>query len=578
MAIPTEIQQKINQWLQPAFDAETRNAIQNLIDAGNNTELTDAFYRNLEFGTGGLRGVMGPGTNRMNVYTVAMATQGLANYLLKCYPGQQLSVAIAHDSRNNSPLFARTTADVFTANGIRVYFFSELRPTPELSFAIRHFGCQSGVVITASHNPREYNGYKAYWNDGAQMVSPHDKNTIAEVEKITGPDQVKMQGNPDLLVPVLKEVDEAYLERILGNSVNPGVIRRQKDLRIVYSSLHGTGITLVPEILQRLGFENVQVVEEQATPDGNFPTVVYPNPEETEAMTLALRKAAALDADLVMATDPDADRVGLGLKNPDGEWQLLNGNQISTLLVFYMLNAWKEAGKITGKEMMVKTIVTTDIQDKMAEAFGVKCFNTLTGFKYIAGIIQEQEGKLKFIVGGEESYGYLIGDFVRDKDAIASCAMIAELVAYAKDRGQSLFDMLMEIYGRFGFYLEDLISITKKGKSGAEEIQEMMRGYRENPPKTIAGSAVVEMLDYKSSERLDLRTGKRSPIEMEKSNVLQFITEDGSKISARPSGTEPKIKFYFSVNRPLAGKEAYRETLKLLKNQIQAITKDLGLS
>ena len=578
MAIPTEIQQKINQWLQPAFDAETRNAIQKLIDAGNETELTDSFYRNLEFGTGGLRGVMGPGTNRMNVYTVAMATQGLANYLLKCYPGQQLSVAIAHDSRNNSPLFARTTADVFTANGIRVYFFTELRPTPELSFAIRHFGCQSGVVITASHNPREYNGYKAYWNDGAQMVSPHDKNTIAEVEKITGPDQVKMQGNPDLLVPVLKEVDEAYLERIFGNSVNPGVIRRQKDLRIVYSSLHGTGITLVPEILQRLGFENVQVVEEQATPDGSFPTVVYPNPEETEAMTLALRKAATLDADLVMATDPDADRVGLGLKNPDGEWQLLNGNQISTLLVYYMLNAWKEAGKITGKEMMVKTIVTTDIQDKIAEAFGVKCFNTLTGFKYIAGIIREQEGKLKFIVGGEESYGYLIGDFVRDKDAIASCAMIAELVAYAKDRGQSLFDMLMDIYCRFGFYLEDLISITKKGKSGAEEIQEMMRGYRENPPKTIAGSAVVEMLDYKSSERLDLRTGKRSHIEMEKSNVLQFITEDGSKISARPSGTEPKIKFYFSVNRPLAGKEAYNETLKLLKNQIQAITKDLGLS
>jgi len=578
MAIPTEIQLKMNQWLQPAFDAETRNAIQNLIDAGNETELTDAFYRNLEFGTGGLRGVMGPGTNRMNVYTVAMATQGLANYLLKCHPGKQLSVAVAHDSRNNSPLFARTTADVFTANGIRVYFFTELRPTPELSFAIRHFGCQSGVVVTASHNPREYNGYKAYWNDGAQMVSPHDRNTIAEVEKITGPDQVKMQGNPDLLVPVLKEVDEAYLEQILGNSVNPGVIRRQKDLRIVYSSLHGTGITLVPSVLQRLGFENVQVVEEQATPDGNFPTVVYPNPEETEAMTLALRKAATLDADLVMATDPDADRVGLGLKNPDGEWQLLNGNQISTLLVYYMLNAWKEAGKITGSEMMIKTIVTTDIQDKIAEAFGVKCFNTLTGFKYIAGIIREQEGKLKFIVGGEESYGYLIGDFVRDKDAIASCAMIAELVAYAKDRGQSLFDMLMEIYGRFGFYLEDLISITKKGKSGAEEIQEMMRGYRENPPKTIAGSAVVEMLDYKTSERLDLRTGKRSPIQMEKSNVLQFITEDGSKISARPSGTEPKIKFYFSVNRPLAGKAAYIETLKLLKNQIQAITKDLGLS
>jgi phosphoglucomutase len=360
--------------------------------------------------------------------------------------------------------------------------------------------------------------------------------------------------------------------------VNPEVIRRQKDLKIVYSSLHGTGITLVPRVLQQLGFENVQVVEEQAVPDGNFPTVVYPNPEETEAMTLALKKAAAIDADLVMATDPDSDRVGLGLKNPDGEWQLLNGNQISTLLVYYMLNAWQQTGKITGKEMMVKTIVTTDIQDKMADAFGVKCFNTLTGFKYIAGIIREQEGKLKFIVGGEESYGYLIGDFVRDKDAIASCAMIAELVAYAKDRGQSLFDMLMEIYGRFGFYLEDLISITRKGQSGAAEIQEMMRGYRENPPETIAGSKVVEMLDYKTSERVNLVTGERSPIQLEKSNVLQFITEDGSKISARPSGTEPKIKFYFSVNRPLSGKEAYRETLQALKQQISAITKDLGLA
>lgn len=578
MAISADIQSKVNQWLQPAFDAETRAQIQQLINEGNETELNDAFYRNLEFGTGGLRGIMGPGTNRMNVYTVAMATQGLANYLLKSFPDQPVAVAVAHDSRNNSPLFARTAADVFTANGIKVYFFSELRPTPELSFAIRHFGCQSGVVITASHNPREYNGYKAYWNDGAQMVSPHDKNTIAEVEKITSPDQVKMLGNPDLLVKVLKEVDEAYLNRIQENSVSPEVIHRQKDLKIVYSSLHGTGITLVPTILRRLGFENVHIVEEQAIPDGNFPTVVYPNPEETEAMTLALKKAAAINADLVMATDPDSDRVGLGLRNPDGEWQLLNGNQISTLLVYYMLNAWKEAGKITGKEMMVKTIVTTDIQDKMAEAYGVKCFNTLTGFKYIAGIIREQEGKLKFIVGGEESYGYLIGDFVRDKDAIASCAMIAELVAFAKDRGQSLFDMLMEIYGRFGFYLEDLISITKKGKSGAEEIQEMMRRFRENPPRSIAGSAVITMLDYKTSERTDLRSGERSPIYLEKSNVLQFITEDGSKISARPSGTEPKIKFYFSVNRPLTEKGAYSDTLQELKNHIRAITKDLGLS
>ena len=577
MKLSQEIQDKVNQWLQPEFDAETRAAIQRLMEEGNEAELTDSFYRNLEFGTGGLRGIMGPGTNRMNVYTVAMATQGLANYLRQCFPSEDISVAVAHDSRNNSPLFARTTADVFTANGIKVYFFTELRPTPELSFAIRHFGCKSGVVLTASHNPREYNGYKAYWDDGAQMVSPHDANTIREVEKISSPSQVNMQGRPELLIPVLEEVDAAYLKRIEANSVSPEVIRRQKDLKIVYSSLHGTGITLVPAILARLGFENVSVVEEQATPDGNFPTVVYPNPEETEAMTLALKKAASLDADLVMATDPDSDRVGLGLKNPDGEWQLLNGNQISTLLVYYMLNSWKNSGRISGSEMIVKTIVTTDIQDKMAEAFGVKCFNTLTGFKYIAGIIRKYEGSLKFIVGGEESYGYLIGDFVRDKDAIASCAMIAELVAYAKDRGQSLFDMLMEIYGRFGFYLEDLVSITRKGKSGAEEIQEMMRNFRKNPPSQIAGSPVVEMLDYKTSLRRNLKTGESSVLEIEKSNVLQFILEDGSKISARPSGTEPKIKFYFSVNRPLPGKEAYREVLEALRKHIQAIIQDLGL-
>ncbi len=578
MALTSEIQDRIAHWLKPEFDSETRASIQKLLDEGNETELTDAFYRNLEFGTGGLRGVMGAGTNRINVYTVAMATQGLCNYLKKSFADTEISVAVAHDSRNNSPLFARTTADVFTANGIKVYFFTELRPTPELSFAIRHFGCKSGVVLTASHNPREYNGYKAYWDDGAQMVSPHDKNTILEVAKISSPSQVNMIGNPNLLVPVLEEVDEAYLSRIEGSSVSPEVISRQKDLRIVYSSLHGTGITLVPKILERLGFTNVHIVQEQATPDGNFPTVVYPNPEETEAMTMALQKANEIDADLVMATDPDADRVGLGLKNPDGNWQLLNGNQISTLLVYYMLNAWKDSGRILGNEMIIKTIVTTDIQDRMAQAYGVKCFNTLTGFKYIAGVIRENEGKLKFIVGGEESYGYLIGDFVRDKDAIASCAMIAELVAYAKDKGQSLFDMLIEIYGKFGFYKEDLISITKKGKTGAEEIQEMMAGYRQNPPKSIAGSEVVEMLDYKESEKLDLRTGMRSPILMEKSNVLQFITADGSKISARPSGTEPKIKFYFSVNAPLSGPEAYKETDRILSEKIKAITKDLNLN
>jgi phosphoglucomutase len=486
-------------------------------------------------------------------------------------------VAIAHDSRNNSPLFAKTTADVFTANGIKVYFFSELRPTPELSFAIRHFGCQSGVVITASHNPKEYNGYKAYWNDGAQMLAPHDKNTIDEVDKILSINQVKREGNPALLVPVLEDVDKIYLDRIVGSSISKEAIQRQKDLKIVYSSLHGTGITMVPKALSMLGFTNVNIVQAQATPDGNFPTVVYPNPEETEAMTLGLKLAEDLDADLVMATDPDSDRVGLGLKNPDGKWQLLNGNQISTLLIYYMLNAWRNAGKITGHEMIIKTIVTTDIQDKMAEAYGVKCFNTLTGFKHIAKIIREQEGKLKFIVGGEESYGYMVGDFVRDKDAVAACAMIAEMVAFAKDKGLTLFDLLIEIFKQFGFYKEDLISITKKGKTGAEEIQEMMAGYRSNPPKSIAGSEVLKIYDYKESTVLDLKTGEKTPITIDKSNVLQFLTADGSKISARPSGTEPKIKFYFSVNESLSQASDYSKIEKKLDEKIQTIVKDLGL-
>jgi phosphoglucomutase len=577
IALPADIQAKVNNWLSEEFDSQTRASVQKLMDEGNETELIDSFYKNLEFGTGGLRGIMGPGTNRMNIYTVGMATQGLSNYLKKSFPGQEIAVAIAHDSRNNSPLFAKTTADVFTANGIKVYFFSALRPTPELSFAIRHFGCQSGVVITASHNPKEYNGYKAYWNDGAQMVSPHDKNTIAEVEKITSAAQVNRHANPDLLIPVLEEVDAVYLDRIAGLSISKEAIRRQKDLKIVYSSLHGTGITLVPQVLAKMGFENVHVVQAQATPDGNFPTVVYPNPEETEAMTLGLKMAADLDADLVMATDPDADRVGLGVKNPDGHWQLLNGNQISTLLVYYMLNAWRNAGKITGHEMIIKTIVTTDIQEKMAEAYGVKCFNTLTGFKYIAGVIRENEGKLKFIVGGEESYGYMVGDFVRDKDAIASCAMIAEMVAFSKDKGLSLFDLMIEIYRQFGFYKEDLISITKKGKTGAEEIQAMMAGYRSNPPKSIAGSEVVKIYDYKESSILDVKTGIKTGIEMEKSNVLQFLTADGWKISARPSGTEPKIKFYFSVNEPLHSAADFKKTEASLDAKIQAIIKSLGL-
>lgn len=577
MNIPADIQAKINVWLSDDYDTETRSQIQALIDAGNETELIDSFYKNLEFGTGGLRGIMGPGTNRMNVYNIAMATQGLCNYLKKCYPGEELKAAIAHDSRNNSPLFAKTTADVFTANGVKVYFFTELRPTPELSFAIRHFKCHTGVVCTASHNPREYNGYKAYWNDGAQMLTPHDKNTILEVEKITSIKQVNRTGNPDLIVPILEEVDKLFLDTIAGLSISRDAIHRQKDLKIVYSSIHGTGITLVPKILAQMGFENVNIVQAQATPDGNFPTVVYPNPEEKEAMTLGLKMAEDLDADLLMATDPDADRVGLGVKNRKGEWQLLNGNQISTLLVYYMLNAWRSAGKLDGKQMMVKTIVTTDIQDKIAEAYGVTCFNTLTGFKYIAKVIRENEGKLKFVVGGEESYGYMLGDYVRDKDAIAACAIIAEMVAFAKDKGMSLFDFLIEIYKQFGFYKEDMISITKKGKSGAEEIQEMMATYRSNPPKTIAGINVLKVLDYKESKALDMVSGQETAIDMDKSNVLQFLLADGSKVSARPSGTEPKIKFYFSVNEPLHQSNDFEKVEASLNAKIDAIAKDLGL-
>jgi phosphoglucomutase len=571
------IKEKVNLWLSDLYDEETRKQIQTWLNQGNETEIIDSFYKNLEFGTGGLRGIMGPGTNRMNKYTVGMATQGLANYLKKCYPDQSISVAVAHDSRNNSAYFAKVVAEVFSANGIKVYLFTALRPTPELSFAIRMLKCQSGVVLTASHNPKEYNGYKAYWNDGAQMVAPHDKNTIAEVELIKDPSMVNFTPQPELIEYIDEAVDSAYIKMIKGLSISQDAIRRQNNLKIVYSPLHGTGITLVPKVLDELGFKNVQVVLDQATPDGNFPTVVYPNPEEKEAMTLALNRAKIWDADIVMATDPDADRVGIGLKNHKGEWQLLNGNQTAAILFYYMLEAWKNAGKITGNEMIVKTVVTSDILDKMAAAYNVTCINTLTGFKYIAAAIKAYEGKKQFIVGGEESYGYMIGDQVRDKDAIAACALLAEVAAYAKDKGMSMFEMLMDVYTKFGFYKEDLISITKKGKAGAEEIQQMMANFRSNPPKTIAGSPVIQLLDYKSGENKDLRTGAVTKIDTESSNVLQFITESGYKVSARPSGTEPKIKFYFSVNKPLASKADYDATEAALDGIIAQIKSDLGL-
>jgi phosphoglucomutase len=573
----TTTQSKVQAWLDGPYDADTKATIQHLLDTGAETELTDSFYRNLEFGTGGLRGVMGVGSNRINKYTIGMATQGLANYLKQQFPNQQVSVAIAHDSRNNSDKFAGIVADVFSANAIKVYFFTALRPTPLLSFAIRHYGCQSGVVLTASHNPKEYNGYKAYWTDGAQMVAPHDTNVINEVEAVKIED-VQWTRNEQLVQHVTTEVDEAYFDKMVTLSVDPEVIKRQQDLKIVYTPIHGTGITVVPELLKRFGFKNVHVVESQSTPDGNFPTVVYPNPEESEALSIALEEAKSIDADLLLGTDPDADRVGIAAKNHHGDWQLLNGNQTATLLVYYMLNSWKAAGKFTGKEMVIKTIVTTDIISKMAADYGVDCPETLTGFKYIAAVIAAQEGKKTFIVGGEESYGYLVGDYVRDKDAVISCALIAEMVAAAKDKGLSLFDQLIEIYQKYGFYKEGLISLTKKGKAGAEEIQAMMAELRANPPKTINGSVVTHLLDYKSGKSKDLATGLESDLDLDSSNVLQFLTADGSKISARPSGTEPKIKFYFGVVEPLNSPGDFDKVSAELDTKIKAIIADLKLT
>ena len=567
------IQAKVDRWLNSSIDEDSKAAIRAL----SPEELADSFYQDLEFGTGGLRGVMGIGSNRMNKYTVGTATQGLANYLLKNFEGEEIKVAIAHDSRNNSRFFAEITAAVFSANGIFVYLFEELRPTPELSFAIRELGCKSGVVLTASHNPREYNGYKAYWDDGAQVVPPHDKNIIAEVNAIEGIEAVKFDKNESLIREISSEIDEPYMQAILDLTLAKEAVDRQSDLKIVFSPIHGTGITLVPEVLKRKGFTNVNVVEAQASPDGDFPTVVYPNPEEKEAMTLALQQAEALDADLVMATDPDADRVGLAAKNNEGEFELLNGNQAASLLIYFLLKKWKENGKLDGNQMIVKTIVTSDLLDRIAESFEVDCPNTLTGFKFIAAVIKELEGKKEFIGGGEESYGYMISDFVRDKDAIASCAMLAEMTAWSKDQGLSVFDLLAEIYQQYGFYLEKLVSMTKKGMQGAAEIKQMMVDLRETPPASIAGSPVVKTIDYQSSIEKNLVTGEEKPVNLLQSNVLQFFLEDGSKISARPSGTEPKIKFYVSVNKPLDDKANYNAVKTELEARIEAIKTDFNI-
>jgi phosphoglucomutase len=578
MDIEKTVRERAQLWLGDSFDEETKVAVQQLID-NNPVELTDSFYRDLEFGTGGLRGIMGVGTNRMNKYTVGMATQGLANYLKIMFPElNPVKMAISHDSRNNSKYFARIVAEVLSANGFTVYLFDDLRPTPELSYAIRQLGCQSGVMVTASHNPKEYNGYKAYWDDGAQMISPHDENVIREVQKITSIDDVKWTGLSENIIPIGKEMDEAYLGRILALSLSPDAIRQQKDLKIVYTPLHGCGRKLVPEILSRLGFENIHMVKEQAIADGNFPTVHSPNPEEHNALDMAINLAEQLHADLVMATDPDADRVGIAVRNHRKEMILLNGNQTAALLFYYMLLRWQELGKIRGEEYIVSTIVTTKLLSAIAGSFGVEYFECLTGFKFIADVIRQQEGKKQYIVGGEESYGYLIGDFVRDKDAISACALIAETAAWMAVKGKSLFDLLVEIYVRYGFYKEGLISVTRKGKSGAEEIQQMMVDYRKNPPSEINNSRVVAIKDYLLLQETDLVSGITQPIFLPKSNVLQFILQDGSIISVRPSGTEPKIKFYFGVRENLEEIAAYEETERRLDAKIAGIISSMKLN
>jgi phosphoglucomutase len=570
------IQEKVNSWLNGNYDQETKDEIIRL-QRENPTELTESFYQSLEFGTGGLRGIMGVGTNRMNIYTVGMATQGYANYLKQSFPDQQVKVSIAHDSRNNSRFFAETAAKVFAANGIRVYLFQSLRPTPELSFSIRYLGCQGGLVCTASHNPKEYNGYKAYWNDGGQLVPPHDKNVIKEVEKIASVDEVKWGGGEANISMIGKDVDEAYMSMVKGLSIYPEIIEKQHNLRIVYTPIHGTGIKLVPEVLQRFGFSNVHVVHEQATPDGNFPTVVYPNPEEAEAMSIGLKKAKELDADILLGTDPDADRVGIGVKDQHGNWVLVNGNQTAVLAFNYMIEARKSKGIAQPNDMVVKTIVTTDMIDTIAKASGITCYNVLTGFKWIAELIKEKEASENYVIGGEESYGLMIGSKLRDKDAVSAVAILCEMAAYEKNKGRSLFEKLIDLYVQFGFYKENLISITKKGMNGQKEIAEMMETFRSNPPKTINGSPVVQLLDYDLGSGKNLQTGESWDIKLPKSNVLQFILEDGSKISARPSGTEPKIKFYFSVNAKLDSPSDFDKVKAQLDSKIENIIMEMKL-
>ncbi len=599
-----EILNKAKQWLTGNYDEKTKKEIQYLID-NNDPELENAFYQNLEFGTGGLRGVIGVGTNKMNIYTVGMATQGFANYIKKAFPNEkEIKVAVIHDCRIRSRLFAETTANIFAANGFKVYLSKELRPTPELSFAIRHLGCQAGVNITASHNPAKYNGYKAYWNDGCQLVPPHDTNVIDEVNKIASIDDVKWKGNEQNIILWDELIDRPYIDAIKSLSINGDIIKKQKDLKIVYTPIHGTGIKLVPRVLQELGFENVNVVEEQAVVSGEFPSLRKPgvgeikeedfitekdwlnkihevtgspNPEKESAMKLAIEKGKAMNADIIMATDPDGDRVGIVVKNSEGNYVIMNGNQTATILTQYLLSAWQKAGKLKGKEFVVKTIVTTELITEMCKKFGVEMFDVLTGFKYIGEKIRLLEGQKQYIGGGEESYGYLAGDFVRDKDAVIACSLVAEAAAVAKNEGKSLYDVLVDTYVEYGMYKESLCSIEKEGKAGKEAIKAMMDNFRANPPKELNGSPVAYIKDYGQSITTDCKTGKTEKIDLPKSNVLQFFAEDGSKVTARPSGTEPLIKFYFGVKTKINSKAELKQADEELNKKIEGLKKSLGI-
>ncbi len=574
-----EVTAKAQTWLNGNYDAETKSAVKQMLDSEDKTELIESFYKDLEFGTGGLRGIMGVGTNRMNIYTVGAATQGLSNYLLKEFSDlEQISVVIGHDCRNNSRRFAEISADIFSANGIKVYLFENLRPTPEISYAIRKLGCQSGIVITASHNPKEYNGYKAYWSDGAQVITPHDRNIIAEVNRITSVDEIRFAGNKSLIEIIGEDIDNQFIEDLKSISLSPEAIQRNNDIKIVYTPVHGSGITLVPRALRAFGFTNIIDVPEQNVISGDFPTVVSPNPEEGAALAMAVKKAEESGADLVFATDPDADRIGAAIRNDKGEFILLNGNQTFAIYVYYLITRWKELGKVTGKEYAVRTIVTTNLVDKIAEKNGVEMYECYTGFKWIAAIMRENEGKKAYVGGGEESYGFLPEDFVRDKDAVASAVLLAEIAAWAKDNGKSMFTLLQDIYLEYGFSKEKGISVVRKGKSGAEEIEAMMKNFRENPIKEIAGSKVTMIKDFAKLKGYDIANNETFTLEMPTtSNVLQFFTEDGTKVSVRPSGTEPKIKFYIETKATLKSREEYDAVDKATDEKVEVIRQSLGV-